>query len=216
MNKILLFASIAILFASCASKPKFDLEVNINNNRSLINKEFVVSQKIDGSNVYSDTTKIQKDNFQLKVPYKGQALVNISIPESNVRDIMVVAEEGKIQLNIEGVKVHIGGTPLNDCLQAFYDGNDSVALLFKQLDDDYASQSQTGKPTPKINEEYQQKRLQLLKENTDRMIAFIKENVDNPVGEYYFMTQYITLPLDRKLELNSFATEKLKKAFGIQ
>jgi hypothetical protein len=129
---------------------------------------------------------------------------------------MMVAEGEKIQLNYDGVKPKIGGSPLNDRLQAFYLGNDSVSLLFQQLDKNYQLQNKDGKATPQQQDEYTQKRSQLLKENTDRIIAFTKENVDNPVGEYYFMTTYITFPLDRKLELNGFATPKLKQPFGIK
>jgi len=223
MKKILLITSIVALFASCSSKPKFELEVNIHNNGSLMDKKFVVVQNLDGKIIYSDTTKIRKDNFNLEIPYEGTALLNISIaPESNIRDIMMVAEEGKVQLNIEGTKVHIGGTPLNDRLQAFYNGNDSISLLFAALDKEYSTQnytepltSQQAKELQKRSEEYRQKRSQLLKENTDRIIAFIKENVDNPVGEYYFMTNYIMFPVERRIELISFATDKLKKEFGV-
>ena len=71
MKKILLFTFISVLCASCSQEPKFELEVNIHNNGSLRNKNLVVIQKIDGSVVYSNTTKINKDNFVLSVPYKG-------------------------------------------------------------------------------------------------------------------------------------------------
>ena len=219
MKKVLLFISIAALFASCSSEPKFELEVNIQNNSSLMNKKFIVSQRIDGSVVYSDTTKIKKDQFLLEIPYKGPALLDISIPTSNVNDIMMVAEEGKIQLDIDGVKSHLGGTPINNRIEAFNQGNDSVSLLFSQLDKEYELQRNADPRDPltaKKGAELQERRTQLLITNTDRLIAFIKENVDNPIGEYYFMTHYIMFPLERKLELNSFATDKLKKEFGFQ
>jgi len=216
MKKILLFASIAVLFASCSSKPKSELEVNIVNNYSLINKKLIVDQRIDGSVVYTDTIKIKKENFLVSIPYLGPGLIDISIPESNVDNIIMASEEGKIQLNIEGVKPHFSGTPLNDRLQAFNQASDSVSLLFQQIDKEFEAQSQAGLLTPQKGEELTKKRRQLLKENTDRIIAFIKENVDNPVGEYYFMLNYIMYPPERKMELNAFATEKLKAAFGIQ
>ena len=220
MKKILLITSIVALFASCSSKPKFELEVNIHNNGSLMDKKLVVFQNIDGQVVYTDTIKIKKNNFTLGIPYERPALLDIStVPQSNINNIMMIAEKGKIQLNIEGSKVHIGGTPLNDRLQAFHNGSDSVSLLFVALDEEYSIQGDTEPLTPELrkkrNEEYRQKRSLLLKENTDRIVAFIRENVDNPVGEYYFMTNYIMFSMERKAELISFATDKLKKEFGI-
>lgn len=226
MRKILLFVSIAAFFAACTPQPKFELEVNIQDNSSLINKKIIVSQQIDGVTVYTDTSKIKKDHFVMEIPYKGQALLNLSIPTSNVNDILMASEEGKIQLDINGTKPHLGGTPINDRLQAFYLGGDSVSSLFKQLATEENAFDQQSMAAPanakmkaelqKKGEELRQKRQQLLKENTDRIVAFIKENVDNPIGEYFFMTHYITFPVDRKLELNAFATDKLKKAIGIQ
>jgi len=216
MKKILLFASIAAIFASCSSsQPKFELEVNIHNNASLLNKKFIVTQIIDGSVVHTDTFKIKKDNFLLSIPYEGPAVLNISIMQSNVDRIMMAAEEGKIILDIDGVKPDISGTPINNRLQAYYNESDSVSLLFQQLDKEYELLSAEGRPTPAVREEFRLKRAQLLKENTDRIIAFIKENIDNQIGEYFFRSHYITFIVERKLELNSFATEKLKKEFGI-
>jgi len=216
MKKILLFTSIVALFASCTSKPSFELEVNIHNNNSLINKQFVVTQRIDGMTVYTDTLKIKKTNFLLKLPYEGQALLDVYILESNVYNIMMASEKGKIQLNIEGTKPYFGGTPLNDRLQAFYLGNDSVSSLFNESDKEYELIMNTGQYDPKKIEEFNQKREKLLIENTDRIIAFIKENIDNPIGEYYFSVNYITFIPERKAELRSFASEKLKKTFRFE
>jgi len=205
MKKILLFVSVAVIFASCSSKSSFNLEVNIHNNNSLIDKQLILVQSLDGNTVYTDTVKIKKNNFTLHIPYEGTAIVNISIPKSNIKDFLLAAEKGIIQLNIEGEKVFIGGTPLNDRLQTFYSESDSISLLLRELDRGIIQQD-----TPQAYEEYRQKKSALLKENTDRIIAFIKENIDNPVGEYYYMTNYIILP-ERQLEMRSFATEKLKK-----
>ncbi|MDR0796096.1 MAG: DUF4369 domain-containing protein [Tannerella sp.] len=216
MKKFLLFASIAAIFASCSSKSKFELDVNIRNNNSIMNKEIFVVQRIDGAIVSTDSAKIKKEQFSLNLPYKGAALMTVSIPESDVNEIMMASEEGKIQLNIDGVKPRIGGSPVNDRLQAFLQQSDSVSLLFQKLDNDYNSQNKTGTLTTQLTDDYRQKKSQLLKENTDRIIAFIKENIDNPIGEYYFMTNYILFPMDRKLEMNGFATQKIKDAFGIK
>jgi hypothetical protein len=192
------------------------LEVNIHNNNSLINKQLVVTQRIDGMTVYTDTLKIKKTNFLLKLPFEGPALLDVNILESNVYNIMMASEKGKIQLNIEGTKPYFSGTPINDRLQAFYLGNDSVFLLSKEYEKEYDLLRSTENFTPKVKEEFDQKLDQLLSDNTDRIIAFIKENIDNPIGEYYFSINYITFIPERKAELRSFASEKLKKEFRFE
>jgi len=215
MKKILLFASIVALFASCTSKPSFEMEVNIHNNNSLINKQFVITQSIDGTTVYADTIKIKKNDFLLKIPFEGPAILDVSILESNINDILMASEKGKIQINIEGTKPYISGTPLNDRLQAYYTGNDSISSLLEELRKEYDLKITDEQSAAGIREEYKQKRTQLIIVNTDRIVAFIKANVDNQVGEYYFRKHYLTLNLEKKLELHSFATEKLKKEYGI-
>jgi len=216
MKKILLLASIVVLIASCSLKPKLDLEVNINNNNTLINKNFIVTYQVEGRTVYTDTVIIKKDNFSLKIPLEGKGLINIAISETRIRFLMLAAEKGKVNLTFDGLKPYFSGTPLNDRLQAFYNGNDSIYSLYSELNKEYELISGTDKYSLQKDEEISKKRTQLLIENTDRIVAFIKENVDNPVGEYYFMTNYLTFPPERKLELNSFATEKLKKEFNIK
>ena len=216
MKKNVLFVVIAFLLATCTQHPKFELMVNIQGNKSLLNKKLIINQMIDGIIFYADTIKIKKEQFLLELPYKGTSLMNVYIPESNINNIMMAGEDGKIELNIDGIRAHIGGSPINDRLQFFYQENDSVSQLFKQLEEEYEIKTNPNALTSQKRDEYIQKRTKLLIENTDRTIAFIKENVDNPVGEYFFMTHYITFPQDRKSELNGFATEKLKKAFKIQ
>jgi len=216
MKKILLFASIVALFAACSSKSNFELEVNIVDNESIIDKKLIVVYKVDGRFISEDTTKIRKNNFSLKIPYEGQGLLDISIPESKIYSIMMAVEKGKAQLKIEGDKPYISGTPINDRLQAFNLGSDSVSLLFDALDKELDLIRVSGSYTSEINDEFRERRMKLLRENTDRLITFVKENVDNPVGEYFFMTNYIMFPEHRQTEMRSFATERLKKEFGFE
>jgi len=223
MRKIFLFTSVIAILISCSSKPKFELEVNLDNINSLLDKEIIIVQNLDGVIFYSDTIKIKKNNFTLNIPYENDALLDISIPESDFFGVLMVAEKGKIKLNIDGGKAHISGTPINDRLQAFNAGSDSVSLLFKNLEKEYAEQAsfepknqKERDEISKLYNEYRNNRTQLLVENTDRIIAFTKENINNPIGEYFFMTNYIFFPADRQLEMKSFATEKIKKELRIE
>jgi hypothetical protein len=215
MKKYFLFAAVLAILASCSSKPQFELDVKIVNQPELINKKLVVSQKVDGVEVYADTVKIKKDELKLKIPYEGQALLFVSVLDTQFREVMLAAEEGIVSLNL-GDKVSFGGTPLNDRLQAFNLESDSVSQLFTQMEANYEQLTKQGLATDEASKQYVEGRRKLLKENTDRIIAFTKENVENQVGEYYFIINYYMFPLERKLEMNLFVTEKIKLALNLK
>ncbi|MDR3339381.1 MAG: DUF4369 domain-containing protein [Candidatus Symbiothrix sp.] len=216
MKKILSLTFILVVLLACSVKPKYELEVNITNNSSLIDAKMVLTQKTEGEVVYADTVKIKKGNFRLDIPYENSALLFVTIPNTAITNVMIVAEEGKVFLNIDKEKVSIGGTPLNDRLQVFYNGNDSVSQLFKQLEEKYVKLGEEGLSTPETGIQYSEARSLLLKENTDRIIAFTKENIDNQLGEYFYVSNYFMSPLERRLEMNLFITDRIKKQLGFE
>jgi len=219
MKKIGLFVIIlAAILTSCSSEPKYEVEVNIKNNSSLKDKEIIISQKVDGETTYSKVSTIKGDNFSLDIPAQKDALLFLVIPESDINEIMLAAGEGGsiIHVNIDGEKVNFSGTPLNDKLQSYIQATEAVSASFEKLDNDFSQLQEAGNLTTEAIENHKLERSQLLKENTDRIIAFIKENVDNPVGEYYFVNNYVMFPIDRKQEMQSFATDKIKKSIGIE
>lgn len=205
MRKILLLASIVAFFASCSSKSYFDLEVNISNNDSLINKQLVITQRIDNTVVFSDTVLIKKKNFVLHIPDRGMSLLTVRIPKSMVNDIIMATEGEQGLLLIDENKPTISGSPINDRLQDFHNGNDSVFSLLNQLDVEFETLN-----TPNMYNEYVSKKTLILTQNTDRIIAFTKENIDNPIGEYYFLINFPVFPYERRSEMYEFATDKLK------
>ncbi|MDR1763302.1 MAG: DUF4369 domain-containing protein [Dysgonamonadaceae bacterium] len=208
-SKFFLAATLVIL-ASCSMKPKFDLDITLND-KSLIDKNMIVSEiRISEGQtsdyIYTDTLRIKKDHFTVKLPYEGPALVFVSIPKSDNRFRQIlVAEEGKVSLAIDSNKSVIGGTPLNERWQVYNNESDSISELFARLDRD-----------GKLAEDTTITRRDLLRINTDRIIAFTKENIDNPIGEYFFINNYTMMPEERRLEMNLFVSEKLKKIMHIE
>jgi hypothetical protein len=214
MKKILSFALILFALVSCSTKPKYEVAVNIEDNDSLINKKMIVIQRIDNAIKYSDTIKIKKHSFKLNIPYDGPALLFISVPDSKLQDVIIAAEEGSVSLNIKGGKTLISGTPLNDRLQTFYNASDSVSQLFAQLDEKFVELQNDSVFASEMATQYMLDRRRLIKENTDRIIAFTKENIDNPIGEFYFVNNYFMYSEERKMEMNLFMTDRIKKLLG--
>jgi hypothetical protein len=215
MKQFLLLIAV-MLMVSCSFEKKFEVEVNIENNATLIGKSLFVAQSIDGEQIFTDSVKVKKRNFKFKIPYRGPAIVMISAPNTILQSVFFAAEEGIISLNVNGEKVSFGGTPINDKFQAYRNEADLVSASFKEIDNKYALLSNDPKADPKALDELLEKRRQLIKSNTDKILVFTKENIDNPIGEYFFLSNYIIFPMERQLEMNLFASEKLKKILKIE
>jgi len=207
-----MFLAVTLVFlAACSSQPKFEFDITLKNNKYLINKEIVINEfKItkapDKGMVYSDTFKIKGEHLSLKLPYDGPAIISVSIPKSENNFItLLAAEEGKVTLEIDGNSNQIGGTPLNERWQEFRNASDSVSNLFKRLEQDgYLAEDSTIT------------RSDLLRMNTDRILQFVKDNIDNQIGEYLFINDYNMMPMERRLEMNLFVSDRIKEIMNLK
>lgn len=219
MKKILLFTALIVLLASCSNKPKFGITGSIEGDE-LDSCVFKVEQTLRGEVIFSDVTKIKNNKFKLSVPYTKPAVMSGIVSDVNNktlnRFIFVTEEEGKIDININGNKVSVTGTPLNDRLQDYLQVSDSMGQLLDALNDKYRHYFDEKTATQEIRDEYQTERTRLVEENTDILMNFMKENIDNPLGEYYFMVYYIMMRPEDKERMTAFASDEIKEKMGLQ
>lgn len=214
MKKIILFAAFLTLLAACSKKQRYTV-VGSFDDRSFNNKEVIFRNVMDASATVDDTITIKKRAFKWKGSVETAEVRIAVIPSVRVESFIVVLEEGTITVDVRGNRAFVGGTPLNDKIRERNRQNQSIVDRLNEMDQAYRERTESGTPlTPQEEETYRTERYALLVKNTDDIIAFTKENIDNVVGKFFFMKYYQGFPPERKAEMMSFATDELKAIYG--
>lgn len=209
MKKLLyLLPVIALLLGSCTKHNEL--------NGTFANKSN------DGRKVYLLTMKSLKDNFepvdstviqdgkfkfQLKEtsePSVGYIVVKDASP-GTPNGIPFVYENGSIEVKIDSV-AKTTGTPMNEKCQVFFD---KLSGVVKRLDALDVKISQT--PDDSLREGYIAQMDDLNKEMGNIGFNFVKENIKNRVGEFYFVSFMGIFSDEQIKELQGLATPEHKK-----
>ncbi|MDR1719406.1 MAG: DUF4369 domain-containing protein [Dysgonamonadaceae bacterium] len=216
MKNLVCCISFLLVLTACSEKKQhFKIEGTVSN-RMLNGKNIIFRKSVDGNALINDTLKIQKSAFAWKGSVKAPEVRNVLLPETGAESFLVVLEKGDITINIDGDTALVGGTPLNEILQARVTQNRQNMRQLMAIDNAYMAKADSMKVTPEEEAAYQAERTALIVQNTDNIIAFIKENIDNVVGKYFFMKHYLYFPRERKDQLKAIATDDLKALYGIE
>lgn len=216
MKKFLLFVSLVVLITACSKGPKFEVSGTVDN-ENLHNNSFVVEQNSYGEIVFIDSTKIKKDKFSLKIPFAEPLVMYGEFPGTDIPRFMFMTEsEGILNVQVKGDKAIISGTPLNDKHVEFQEKISSFDKLSTELVDKYFGENATEESLDERKEKYMAESASLEKERMDYLYNFIKENIDNPLGEYYFMITYPFAGKEEREILNSFAPKKLVESMNLK
>lgn len=209
MKKLLyLLPVIAVLLASCTKQNEL--------NGTFANKSN------DGRMVYLLSMKSLKDNFEPidstviqdgKFSFKLKSTTEPSVGYIVVKDaaqgtpngIPFVFENGTIEIKIDSV-AKATGTPMNDKCLVFFD---KLSGVVKQLD---ALDSKIYQATDdSVREGYIAQMNVLNKQMGSIGYDFVKENIKNKVGEFYFISFIGILSDEQIKELQALSSPEQKK-----
>lgn len=185
MKKILyLFSILAVLLTSCSQKNELTGTLS--------------SPDCDGKQVYlltmenfdspflpTDSTVIKNGRFEFQLKDNqpegvGYILIK-DAPRSIPNGIPFVYEKGHITVKIDSV-AQVTGTPLNDKSQAFFDKLNVVAKKAEAIGDKIG-QSQNEEERSQLFQDL----MVVNKEASGIIFDFVKDNITNKVGEFYFI-----------------------------
>lgn len=216
MKKTIIFAAALVILAACSDnkqKYSFSGTVEIPN---MNGKNIIVEEIVDGIMVASDTLTITNNSFSLTAKMDGPAVRTGFIEGSLIKPFEVVFEEGPIQVVInKDSTITVSGTPLNEKLQKRYEENRKFEEVVVGVKEEMDEAVANGTITPERQEEYGKEFRTLIDANTEQLVSFIKENVNNPLGEYYFYKSYLLMPQERKTEMLDFAPDKIRVKYGL-
>lgn len=216
MKKTVLFLLTLALLSACSDKGVgYSVEGKIDA-PGMNGKQVVFIEISDGNMLASDTIMIVDNAFTYDGKVNKICVRTGNILDSDIPAFEIVLGEGPVKVKVrKDKKVEIGGTPYNDALQKIYEKSteygDNMRANKAAMDKDIAE----GKLTKEKEEEYASTFRKLIDENTTTQIAFARENIENPLGEYYFFRTYFFQSFENKQEMMLFATPAIKEKFNL-
>lgn len=186
----LLLSAAALLVASCT-----------NNKDSYVIKGTIPAAELNGKNVYLqelsedgrsfnsvDTATIENGTFVFKGKAGEKPQIRfIAVADSPYRPALLILENGNIEINIDTV-TKVKGSNMNDKYQTLADKLEAVNKKRTNVATEYNNAVQNETLTPESEDKFVDELEGINKEMMTLLFDYTKENISNPVGEFFFLT----------------------------
>ena len=215
MKKIVFLTLAVIVFCSCSKKEKYTLD-GVFSDPDYYSGSLISQQIANSLIVSSDTILVESGKFSFTGSVDSVCLRSVYSPDiEGFMSFVYVVEPGNITIEINDGLLKIGGTPLNDKLQEFNNKFLVNQKIGRDLITEFSKKQEAGTTTPEDEAELGEILSKLAQENTTAMVSFAKENIDNILGEYCFLSFYIYVDPQTREEMNSFVTPKIKALLNL-
>lgn len=207
MKKILLFLSLtALIFSSCQNKNSFTVEGNLKettfNGKTIFLQKMDSVQSVNGP-VVVDSVVIKDSIFIFKGTIEEPTFGFVSIgrlenPEENTPVGNFILEPGKIKITFDKIAVSVEGTPGNDGYNKVLQGMNKIATLYQEVS---AAGGPYNVPLDKDGYDAETRMMNLQEEVSKSGFDFLKENIKNKAGEFFFYSSYDSFSKEQLVEL---------------
>lgn len=213
MKKIIFFLfAIAMLAASCAEKDAFTITGKLPNGEYDGQQVYLktLGENWNGKELVAiDTVNVVDGQFVFKGLAKEGPMLHYIVlddaPESMKKPLAVVVEPGHIEVSLDSVS-SVKGTSINNSLQSYNNKIKSlyneVGNLSKKTEDSTATAEQREDLGKQIGKKFDQM--------NDETYNFVKDNIKNQIGTYYFLANSYRFSPDQLKELAGSIDEKYK------
>lgn len=219
MKKIGLLLSVVALFlaTSCTDKDAYSIKGKVAN-ASFEGKQIYLQElNADGRGFTSiDTATIENGSFIFKGKAGEVPAVRfVAIADPTVMPSLFILEAGNIELNIDTVPF-VKGTPMNDKYQEFSTKNNEASKKMRSLGEQFQKASMDGTMTPELDKQINDDYDAAKKELGASIFEYIKANIQNPIGEFFFLSSGNALEPEQMKELLSMVKPEFKQNEQIQ
>lgn len=206
MKKITLILSIlAVVLASCKDKNAYTIDGSFNatsyDGKTVYLQKLEDMEQMDPIVVDSAVVKDGKFHFEGVAEDKPSIrfislgkLSEITEPEADQPTVATfVLEAGAIEISFDKASLSIKGTPRNDEFNKIHDLSNQMVALYKEATASTLSEEAMAEKRAKMND--------LMKQMQDVNYKFTKENMNNPVGEFIFLSSVRSLEKEQISEL---------------
>lgn len=215
MNKFFLLSTIALLMVACQSKTEYTVKGDF------VNEEFegqlVYLEKMEDSDIVAiDTTEIIDGKFTFKSKIDKPEIRFISVGESMERPrTMFLAEPGTINVKYDD-SFTISGTPTNDAYNDYMVKQNEFNIQARQLADQFNAASQDGSMNEELEAQIREDFNKVMEQNMAITQEFIKENIDNDLGQQMFLSTANMLTPEQQREILANANNEFKSNKNVE
>ena len=203
MKQTLYFLLVLLLAVSCTDKQAFKVTGNLANDD--FNGKTVYLINFKQEQIGSAT--IENKQFTLKGSCNDVSNICFIQYDKPHNSCVFFPEPGNIEVTFDSsMEVSIKGTPLNEKYQTFMD--DANALVEKNIAEIEEKKN--------AGQEYNELWNQFLLIFRNKIYEFVKENIQNPVGEYMFLNNFQHLSSEHVVELVPMMSREFKAMENIQ
>lgn len=219
MKKIIFFLSaIAILATSCGEKDAFTITGKLPSGEYDGQQVYLktLGENWNGRELISiDTVAVANGQFVFKGLAKEGPMLHFIVlddaPENMKRPVAVIVEPGQIEVTMDSIS-SVKGTSVNNSLQAYNTkmkaASEEMRNLYKQFSDTTITAEKKAELEKEAQASYEKR--------TAETFNFVKDNIKNQLGTYYFLMNSYAFDVDQQKELLAGLDEKYKTDERIQ
>ena len=215
MKKILILSTIIVFFAACQNKSEYTINGSVGD-KTYEGQQIYLEKWTDSIMVSVDSTNIVNGAFTFKGKTDTPVLrfVTLGNKDSKVRSMLMV-EPGSINIVYDSL-FHITGSVINDNYTDFNLKQKDLTIKIRSLSDQYNAAMMDGVMTDSLDSELTSAYEKVADEAKDLNYNFIKNNIDNELGQYIFMTSSGMFDADQQKEILAMTNDEYKSKKNIK
>ena len=215
MKKLLFLSAIAIIFAACQSKSEYTISGEVTA-PSYEGQQAVLAQMTGNEMETVSSTTITNGKFEFKGDTDSPVLRFITLGENeNQVGTIVMVEPGKTKIKFD-TDFHISGSPINEAFNDFNAKQQELNDKMRSISEQHGAASADNSMTDELDAELRSEINSTMDKAKDLNFKFVKENIDNELGQYIFMTSAGMFEAEQQKEILAMASEEFKKNENVQ
>ncbi|MDD2476144.1 MAG: TlpA disulfide reductase family protein [Dysgonamonadaceae bacterium] len=215
MKKILFISIIALIFAACQNKSAYTIHGTIPD-ETYEGQPVFIEKWTDSVMVKVDSTNIENGKFQFKGNTKHSVLRFITLGENDKKDrSIVMVEPGQVNITYDSI-FHITGSAINETYSDFNLKQRDLTTKIRTLSNQYNAAMSNETMTESLDTELKSAYEKIAKESKELNYGFIKNNIDNELGQYLFMTSSGMFDIDQQKEILDMTDDEYKSKKNIK
>lgn len=206
---LLSILAILALTTACSKNNSFSIEGSLSNDANNGKMVYLQELKLDGSGEISiDSTRIQDKKFSFKGIADSVCVRFITIADAtdNVESTsVVILEPGVINVSIDNIAT-VTGTPINEQYREMVNQDRVLEESYNGLQRNVSANQATAENiTPEFTAEVKKKYKVLISEKGRIRFDFLRQNMQNSAGEFFFLSSLMVLEPNQMIELISLS-----------